>query len=98
MPESLDVKVKVDTDSERSIYAYGGSAPLEMFVLVVFRCPSCGMTGPADSWCEGHSAPLECAGDALRVKRQPVLIPHADGPAETEIYDLPAPTQYGGEG
>jgi hypothetical protein len=78
MSTKLNVVVEVDTDSERQIYAYGGKVVGEMFVLVVFRCPACGTTGTAESWCEGHSAPREMAGEALRVKREPVLVPHAD--------------------
>lgn len=95
----LTVSMTVDTESERQVYAYerqvyaySGSAAGEMFVLVVFRCPSCGSTGKADSWCEGHSAPLECVGESLRVKREPVLVPHAEPDrATTELYDREEP-------
>lgn len=45
MATELNVSVTVDTESERMIYAYGGSAAGEMFILVVFRCPACGSTG-----------------------------------------------------
>lgn len=89
MATELNVSVTVDTESERLVYAYGGSAALEMFVLVIFRCPSCGSTGMAGSWCVLHSAPLECVGQSLRVKREPVLVPHADPEqATTELYDF----------
>lgn len=88
MATELNVSMTIDTDSERLVYAYGGSAAGEMFVLAIFRCPSCGSTGKAESWCDRHSAPLECVGDALRVKREPVLVPHADpAQATTELYD-----------
>jgi len=82
------VSVVTTIDSERLIYAYGGSVAGEMFVLVVFRCPACGSTGMVDSWCVAHSAPPD-AGDAfLKVKREPVLVPHANPEqATTEIYD-----------
>lgn len=88
MPERLRVSTAVDTESERQVFAYGGSVANEMFVLIIFRCPSCGSTGKAGSWCEGHSAPPECVGGALRVKREPVLVPHAEpDQATTELYD-----------
>ena len=84
----LPVTMTITTESERLVYAYGGSAPGEMFVLAIFRCPTCGTTGKAGSWCEGHSAPLECGDSYLRIKREPVLVPHADPDvATTEIYD-----------
>lgn len=87
----LEVKLAVDLDSERQVFAYGGKG-LGMFALVIFRCPSCGSTGTAYSWCEGHSAPMECVGSALRVKREPVLVPHADnGAPTTELYDREDP-------
>lgn len=88
----LNVSMTIDTEtSERLIPAYSGSVRHEMFVLVVFRCPACGSTGIADSWCEMHSAPMECVGQALRVKREPVLVPHADPERPvTETYELEA--------
>lgn len=88
MATELNVLMKVDiTESERQVFAYGGSAPFEPFVLVIFRCPSCGSTGKAGSWCEGHSAPMECGDQSLRVKREPVLVPHADPDrSTTELY------------
>lgn len=88
MGERLRVEMTVDTESKRPIWAYGGHAPREMFALIVFRCPSCGSVGKAGTWCEGHSAPLECVGEALRVRREPVLVPHAEPErATTETYD-----------
>jgi hypothetical protein len=87
------VSMTVDTESERLIPAYGGKASREMFVLAIFRCPACGSTGKADSWCEGHSAPLELAvqGESLRVKREPVLVPHAEPESTTtEPYEYKA--------
>lgn len=84
----LHVSMKIDTGSERQIYAYGGSVAGEMFVLVIFRCPACGTTGMADSWCYGHSAPPDAGASSLKVKREPVLVPHADpDQPTTEIYD-----------
>jgi len=78
MATEQSVSLTIDTDSERHVYAYGGAMPGEMFVLAIFRCPSCGSTGRAGSWCEGHSAPLETGAKSLKVKREPVLVPHAD--------------------
>jgi Zn ribbon nucleic-acid-binding protein len=83
----LVVTAQVDVDSERKVFAYGAKVPRQMFALVIFRCPSCGSTGTAGSWCEGHSAPVECVGCSVRVERQPVLVPHADGPSNTEIVE-----------
>ena len=92
MPIGLHVSMTVDTESERQVFAYHGSAAGEMFVLAIFRCPSCGSTGKADSWCEGHSAPMECGDVSLKVKRQPVLVPHADPERSvTETYSRDAP-------
>lgn len=80
--------MQVDVASERQVVAYGGSVPGEMFVLAIYRCPSCGSTGKADSRCEGHSAPLECGNYSLRIKREPVLVPHAEPErSTTEIYE-----------
>lgn len=86
MGEQVD-RVLVNVPSGHPIYAYGAQIPGEMFALVVFRCPSCGTSGEADSWCENHSAPMECVGESLRVRREPVLVPHA-GPERsvTETY------------
>lgn len=83
--------MQVDIASERPVFAYGGSVPGEMFALILYRCPSCGSTGKADSWCEGHSAPLECGDSSLRIKREPVLVPHAEPErSTTEIYEREA--------
>lgn len=84
----LHVLMSVDTESERQVFAYAGAVAGEMFALIVFRCPSCGSTGKADSWCERHSAPMEAYAEALRVKREPVLVPHAEPESpSTELYD-----------
>ena len=86
--EQVSVGMTIDSDSERMIYAYGGSVAREMFVLVVFRCPACGSTGMVDSWCVAHSAPPEAVDALLKVKREPVLVPHAEPERSiTEIYD-----------
>lgn len=45
------------------------------------------LAGEADSWCENHSAPMECVGESLRVRREPVLLPHAEPERSvTETY------------
>lgn len=60
----------------RKVFAY---SPLDgSYSLYVWRCPACGSTGLCDSWCEGHSAPVGTGAKSLRVKREPVLVPHAE--------------------
>lgn len=83
----LVLSAEVDVDTERKVFAYGAKVPRHMFALVIYRCPACGSTGTAGSWCEGHSAPMECGASSLRVERQPVLVPHADGSSRTEIVE-----------
>jgi hypothetical protein len=90
MMAELSVSMTIDTESERQIFAYGGRVLGEMFPLIIFRCPSCGSTGRADSWCEGHSAPMETYADSLRIKREPVLVSHSDPvKATTECVEHP---------
>lgn len=101
MPDRPDIPERFAVDQEHYVSRplYGGSVPGHMFALFVFRCPSCGSTGEADSWCEGHSAPLAHPDASLRVKREPVLVPHADPdrstteivPRDKERPPMPSP-------
>lgn len=91
MSSELTVEAAVDTESERLVPIYSCKGLRQMFAIVIYRCPACGTTGQANSWCEGHSAPMECVGESLRVQREPVLIPHAEPErAVTETYELGA--------
>lgn len=92
MSSALTVKATVDVETERLAPIYSCKGLRQMFAIAIFRCPSCGSTGKAGSWCEGHSAPMECGDVSLRVQREPVLIPHAE-PERTvsETYEREAP-------
>lgn len=80
----------VKLDTRREVPVYGADNTGTMFARVIFRCPACGTIGEADSWCYGHSAPMECVGESLRVRREPVLIPHAEPERTvTETYRRP---------
>lgn len=54
---------------ELSIYAYEDWPD-----LYVFRCSSCGSTGPEGSECGGHDAPPVMNQDSLSVKRVRVKV------------------------
>lgn len=77
--------MKPESQGERTVYAY---SPVDgTFSLYVWRCPACGRTGKAESWCAGHSAPVESGQDSLRVKREPVLVPHPDTTCSVTKYE-----------